>query len=144
MSAKVLLLSVHPVYAEKLLNGTKRVELRRIKPNINVGDIVDLYFSSPVQEIRGTLKVEKVIGKPLTSLWANVRNDAGISKREFDDYYSGTDRGYGIYLNSPKHIRNPISLNELRTKWARFHPPQSYRYLSAAELNKVKAVGRNL
>jgi predicted transcriptional regulator len=137
MTPKVVLLSIRPRYAEKLFNGTKRVELRRMKPRLDEGDIVLIYVSSPVKELRGRFEVETVIEKPVDELWAHVWSDAGISKKEFDEYYSGAERGCGIYLRAPASIRKPIGLDDLRELWSNFHPPQSYRYLSASELSVV-------
>jgi predicted transcriptional regulator len=137
VESKVVLLSIRPKYAEKLFNGTKRVELRRVKPKLKEGDMVFVYVSSPVKELKGQFEVEKVVEKPIDELWIQVRQDAGISRAEFYEYYSGADRGCGIYLRALRSIRNPISLGSLRELWEHFHPPRSYRYLSKPELDVV-------
>lgn len=136
MSSKAILLSIRPKYARKIFAGAKKVELRRVKPNLTQGDIVVVYVSSPIQQIWGTFEVDRVIEKPIDELWTLVYNDAGLSKDEFDNYYSSCERGCGIYLKKPTN-RVPINLIDLKKWWSGFHPPQSYRYLSPAELGRM-------
>jgi len=135
MTSKVLLLSIRPKFAEKIFNGSKKIELRRIRPNLSENDIVVVYVSSPIKQIQGTFTVEKIIEKPLNELWPLVQYDAGISKKEFDEYFTGVDYGYGIYIRDIANNYQPIDLCEIRKQWGGFNPPQSYRYLSQSELN---------
>ena len=48
-----LLISIHPEYAKKIFEGTKRVELRRIQPKIFEDDLVVVYVTSPVKRSFG-------------------------------------------------------------------------------------------
>ena len=140
MASKVLLLSIRPKFAEKVFNGTKKVELRRVKPGISEGDIVVVYVSSPVKQIWGTFEVGRIIEKPLHELWDLVQCEACLSKNEFDEYYDGIERGYGIYIRGTAYIKQPIDLNEIRERWGGFHPPQSYRYLSMSDLDLLTQI----
>lgn len=137
MASNTLMLSIQPQYAEKIFQGTKTVELRKVKPNLTKGDTVLVYVSSPVQELYGKFEVEKVISAPIEELWKLVSRNAGISRKEFDNYYKDATIGYGIYLCAPVSIKCPIKLNDLRQVWKNFYPPQGYKYLNAAELNLV-------
>ena len=134
MTRKILLLSVRPKYAEKILAGTKKIELRRIKPRVSEGDLLILYVSYPIKAIMGIGIVEQTVSDFPESLWKKVCDGAGISKTEFDAYYEGANLGYGIILQKVLPLENPISLNELRKLWGNFHPPQSYKYLSQQEV----------
>jgi len=135
MASKVLLLSIRPKFAEKIFDGTKKVELRRVKPNLSEGDIVVVYVSSPVKQVWGTFEVGQIVEKSIGELWPLVQHDAGLLKDEFDDYYFGVDHGYGIYIKEITAIHQPMDLGEIRKRWGNFHPPQSYCYLSLADLN---------
>ncbi|MEZ4725691.1 MAG: ASCH domain-containing protein [Caldilineaceae bacterium] len=139
MANNTLMLSIQPQYAEKIFQGIKTVELRKVKPNVVQGDTVFVYISSPIQELYGKFEVDKVISKPVEELWKIVNRDAGVSQKEFFDYYKDTNIGYGIYLRSPVIIKCPISLNDLRRVWKNFYPPQGYKYLNAAELSLVSS-----
>ncbi len=137
MPQKVIMLSIHQKYASQIFEGTKCVELRRVKPSITDGDIVVVYVSSPVKQIWGTFEVEKIIGFPLHILWQKVEKDAGISKTEFDRYFSGTTLGYGIYLNKVINAKRPVELAEIKKVWKDFHPPQSFLYVPD---NKIEII----
>ncbi len=53
MSSNAIVLSIRPQYAEKIFEGTKRVELRRIRPKqIKNGNLALIYVSSPSQSRR--------------------------------------------------------------------------------------------
>lgn len=141
MSKNILLLSIKPCYAEKIFNGTKKVELRKTKPRLSFGDEVIVYVSSPVKELHGSFRVVQIVAKPIDELWALVSKDAGVTKVDFYNYYEGAKIGYGIFFDKPKLISAPLALAELRMIWSGFHPPQSYRYLklNEAELINMKS-----
>jgi len=130
VSVRALMLSIRPKYAELIFNGRKKVELRRVRPNIERGHVVLVYVSSPVKALVGGFEVCRVIqGKP-QYLWRQVRNLAGITRRQFDSYYCGLSRGYVIFARKAWRYRIPIKLPKLRQRWANFTPPQGYRYLT--------------
>jgi predicted transcriptional regulator len=134
MKNKAIMISIRPKFAEKIFNGTKCVELRRIKPNIGEGDIVVVYVTSPIKEVWGTFEVKSVITKPKSQLWEFVQDSAGITKIEFDNYFQGLSNGYGIIMKSVSANKNYLSLDDIRKNWEGFTPPQSYRYLSTHQL----------
>lgn len=135
MKSKNILLSIRPRYAELIFSGQKTVELRRVLPNVNVGDLVVVYISSPIKQVGGTFEISSVISEPLDDLWQKVELCAGISYFEFQEYFSGVDHGFGLAIKNPKKIHTPISLSELQLQWNGFFPPQSFRYLTSSELN---------
>ncbi len=138
MTDKTLLLSIRPQYASKIFDGEKKVELRKVRPrHLSKGDEVFVYVSSPTKELQGMFTVESILEATPEELWHKVKNSAGISKQEFDDYYSGSTKGFGIFLKIPRTLANPISLFDLRKIWENFHPPQSYRYLTNHELGRI-------
>jgi len=134
MTNKVLLLSIRPRYAEKIFQGMKQVELRRVRPNIQHGDHILVYVTAPIKALEGVLQVDYVIEDHPHELWSHVENTAGVTRDEFDAYYDGADVGFGIFFKEAKRINNPISLDKLRKLFGSFHPPQSYRYLHPAEV----------
>jgi len=134
MSPKVLLLSIRPKYARKIFQGTKQVELRRVRPNIQCGDYILVYVTSPVKALEGILQVDHVIEDHPTKLWEVVENGAGVSFDEFNAYFNGAELGFGIFLKEARRIQNPISLEKLRKTLVNFHPPQTYRYLRPNEV----------
>ncbi len=126
-----ILLSIQPRFAEKIFERTKAVELRRVRPKVDRGDIALVYVSSPVKALYGAFSIEKVITDTPSKLWQIVKDIAGVSRAEFDHYYRGASVGVGIFikLSSVKTLNNPMDLDRLRRDWPHFQPPQSYRYL---------------
>jgi predicted transcriptional regulator len=122
-----LLLSVHTPFADRILAGTKRVELRRRLPR--AVDTVLLYATSPKMALVGSFTVESILRLPLGKLWRRVRDIAGITRAEFLDYFNGLTEGVGIFVEKAKRFDQPIYLSELRAFWPGFHPPQGFRYL---------------
>jgi predicted transcriptional regulator len=138
MSGRTLLLSLRPEFAEKVFAGTKKVELRRIRPRIQIQDWVLVYVSTPVQAVVGAFQVAEVVENSPAALWKKVREHAGITRRQFDDYYLGAPKGYGIFLSAVKVLPEPVKLSHLRMVLPDFHPPQCYRYLDLYEARLIK------
>lgn len=134
---RIVLMSIQPLFAERILAGEKSVELRRTRPNLRRGDRILIYVTSPIMELRGLAAVASVVGRPTRQLWAEVKRDAGMTENEFSDYFRGAELGYGIYLDSITSVSTPLSLKELRLRWGRFHPPQTYKYLSTTEIEQL-------
>lgn len=134
---RALLLSIQPRYADKIFAGTKRVELRRVRPKVEVGDLVLVYVSTPVKALTGAFEVKSVISAHPSELWALVKNEAGVTREEFFTYYAGAPMGYGIRLKKAWSLPTPIALISLRRAWSKFRPPQSYHYLPSEIVTRI-------
>jgi len=133
MNKRVLLLSIQPPHAEKIFERTKLVELRRTRPAIVAGDLILVYVSSPVKAIVGVLEIDRIIEATPARLWPEVSGKAGIDRKQFDEYYIGAERAFGLFLKNVRWFPHPIDLQYLRRLWHNFRPPQSFRYLSWLE-----------
>lgn len=132
MLENAIFLSVKPKYAHEILSGRKTVELRRTRPRqIGNGGLVVLYASAPVKAVVGTANVERIVNAAPDALWPMVQNQAGISREEFDEYFSGVDEATGIFIRSPEFTARPYHLAEIRRDYPSFHPPQAFRYLQS-------------
>jgi predicted transcriptional regulator len=139
----ILLLSIKPEYVVKLFDGTKKVELRKIKPKLIPGDMLVVYACSPVQAIAGVFEVEKVIEGSPKQIWDQVEDIAGISKTEFDSYYGNSSKAYAIFVKKPEQYEPPLHLEYLKQQLKTFHPPQSYKYLNQNEFNQIQTMYDN-
>lgn len=131
--SRVLLISVRPEFASRILDGSKTVELRRQEPRVKKGDLVALYVSSPVKQLVATLEILNVTTDRPLNLWQVVSEHAGISRKEYDDYFRGATKAVGISLGKIRKKATPIALEKLRTLIEGFNPPQSFRYLCDTE-----------
>jgi predicted transcriptional regulator len=121
-----VLLSIKPEFAEKIFNGTKRVEFRRIIYRSDKITSIVVYASSPVQKIVGEFEVDEVLSGSPEYLWYETSKDAGISKTHFDQYFADKGIGYAIRIKSVKRYRDPLCL---KLDFNISHPPQSFQYL---------------
>lgn len=133
----MLLLSIHPRFADAILAGTKTVELRRRVPRVAKGDQVLVYSTMPVAAVIGLFTVEQVVESQLEPLWRRTRTIAAVTRDEFNSYFVGLEMGVGIWVGSVKSFRTPIPLWTLRQLWPGFHPPQGFRYLKPHEITAL-------
>ena len=144
MSGRLLLLSVRPRFAALILAGTKTIELRRVRPRVDPGDGVLLYVSSPVMALMAYSTVERVFEGSPAKLWEQVRSRAGVTRREYDEYFRGAARGVGIVLGALDRFSRAVPLSELRERWPGFHPPQSFRYLDSQAFEDMAVLTQNV
>lgn len=135
MKSHALLLSIRPKFALKILQRTKTVELRRLRPNISAGGKILIYASSPEKSLQAIAIVDRVHSACPTKLWYLYKHKVGISYTEFRDYFNGANIGYAIEFKSVQRFKTPVQLSTLKATWPDFHPPQSFRYFTNDELH---------
>ena len=124
---RFFLLSIKPQYAERILSGEKKFELRKRKLGARSGDIVVIYTSSPTRALTGAFVVQEEIEMPVTALWRRYRNDLGIQQVDYAEYFRDKDHAVAIAIGRTVTLP-PVSLDELRRVRPGFTPPQSYMY----------------
>jgi len=144
MEGNILLLSIRPEYAKRIIDGSKTVELRRVRTRLQSGDLVLVYVSSPEKALVGEFKVERVIDKKLpkelNNLWNQVKDEAGIGRTDFNSYYQGASVGVAIFFKHIEIFSQKLELERLRKQLPNLRPPQSYRYMTIDELEAVKSL----
>jgi predicted transcriptional regulator len=121
-------LSVRPLYSEKILEGTKTVELRRRFPiSAPRGTIAYIYSSSPIRAMVGSTEIDDVIKLPLSDIWKRFGKMAKITKADFNNYFAGLDEGFALKISNSRPFSRQINLMELRDRFG-FDPPQSFLY----------------
>ena len=134
---RALLLSLKPRFANAILDGTKSVELRRVRPLIRVPTVAFLYASSPTMALVGICRVESIKSGSPSRIWSEFGPATGIGRREFREYFSGTGTACALLLSKPTRLAAPVQLAELRRWWPDFQPPQSFRYLNPSEFPSI-------
>lgn len=131
---RAVLLSVKPRFAEQILSGHKTVEFRRSWAAEPVG-LVLVYSSSPTQRIVGVVEVESIVHASPARLWTRCKpRGPGLERKELLEYFTGKDLGYGILLGA---VVKPVKAFPPETFFKDFRAPQSFRYLTTAELKRV-------
>lgn len=133
-SGRAVLLSIKPKYAELILAGTKRVELRRSWPSNDIGVMV-LYSSAPVQRLVGMAFVEQIKECDFESLWTVAdANGGGVTYDELKTYVKGKKTAFGVMIDHVKIGEVQIDPKDL---FPDFTPPQSFLYLDPTDFHRV-------
>jgi len=131
---QILLISVKPKFAEKIMSGEKTVELRKSAPsNLKKGNVILIYVTSPVKELWGYCQMDSIIKDTPTDLWKKVEKKAGVSETEFFEYFKNYENGYGLVIKNIQNIE-PIELEYLKLSINGFFPPQTYCYIDKKDL----------
>jgi len=125
MQTKVLL-SIKPEFAERIFDGSKRYEFRRVLFCSDSVTTVVVYASSPVKRVIGEFTVGGILRLKKQVLWERTKNHAGIGKRYFDLYFAGRCTAFAIKVSCPERYPVPV---ELEHAFNFSRPPQSFRYL---------------
>lgn len=126
----VMLVSVRARYVERILAGTKTVELRRSVPSVVRGQTVAIYETLPRGAIVATCEVQEVVELPPDLLWNSLSNSLGIAKADYDSYFAGRARAVGMLLTNVKELAEPVGLDEMRRLGVP-NPPQQWSYLTS-------------
>jgi predicted transcriptional regulator len=135
--SKILLISVKPEFAEKILSGTKTIELRKSSPNVAVGDLIIIYSTLPEKAIVGTCVVKAIIKKSPLQLWRSFSDKMGIDRKRYFDYFKDCEAAVGIVLTGIDRLDKKVSLDSVRKVIPRFTPPQTFRYLNRSQVATV-------
>lgn len=130
----VALLSIHPQFAEAILEGRKKVEFRKTRFRRKVDRVV-LYATQPIGAIVGWFDLEGIEQGSPRELWRSYGAVGGIKKRDFTNYYGRKDVGYAYRVANPTKLSAPASLAGAGVR----RPPQSYMYLETSDFDLALA-----
>lgn len=126
-----LLVSVQPRYAESLLFGCKKVEVRRSFSSRWLGSRITLYASAPVSSLVGEAVIDQLIEDAPDKIWNQFGSCLGCTKPEFDAYAAGADKVVALVLSDIRAYEKPLTLNAARELTGeRLLPPQNYSKLT--------------
>lgn len=133
----ILLISVKPIFAEKILNGEKTIELRKSAPKkVNKESYILIYVTSPIKELWAVCKINNIIKEDKSIFWKKYGFKTGVTENEFKEYYNKNENAYGIELKQIKNFsKHSIDLKNLKKAFPNFMPPQTYTYINSEEIN---------
>ncbi len=129
----VVLLSIHPTYAEAILDGRKQVEFRR-RPFAEGVTHVVLYATAPVKRIVGAFEVETVDFTTPSAAWQQYHEVGAVDRATFDAYYKGAGEAHVIRIRSAEALGHPVPLSEIDSS---LRAPQSFVYLRDQVLSRA-------
>ena len=116
------IMPIKTIYADMIRAGTKTVELRKRK--MKPCEFVYLYEISPVSAITLKFKWHEPIEAAPEELWEIVKDNAGITQQEYNEYFKTMRMAYAYPITKIYHIGIQESNKLLKDK----NPPQSYIY----------------
>lgn len=121
---KKILISINPEHVKNIINGIKKYEYRKIAAKQDISSII-IYETTPVKRIVAEAEIIDVLMYSPEELWKLTKEEAGISKEFFDEYFEGKEIAYAYKLGKIKVYDEPKTLLEYGIKAA----PQSFVYI---------------
>ena len=121
-----ILLSIKPIYLQKIINGEKKYEFRKKIPNKKI-DKVYLYVGVPVKKIVGFFEVDEILKKSVFDLWNETKISAGIDYKTYSNYFKDYKVGIALHIKNFNLFSEPINPYESIKD---FRPPQSFSYFN--------------
>jgi len=119
-----IILSIKPKYAEKILNGEKKVEFRKQIPK-RVITWVYVYASSPNKSIVARFKINRLLNGSPHDLWEKCSEVGGIEEYEFFSYCGKKEMIHGLEIGEIEKFNQPIDPYQ---EYSNFKPPQNFAY----------------
>lgn len=124
-NVRKIVISINPEHVENIINGSKKFEYRTKAAKSDVKKIL-IYETVPVKKIVAEAEIEGVLMLPPEELWEQTKNQSGITKLFFDNYFKGRDIAYAYKLGKIKVYEQPKELIDFGLKSA----PQSFVYIN--------------
>jgi predicted transcriptional regulator len=129
----IAFLPIKPVYANRILDGSKRYEFRRSRLRQDITHVV-IYSTSQVSKIVGIAEVAGVKATSVSAAWRQTRQGAGISRSPFNAYFSGAQSAVFISLRRVVRLKKELDSIEVRSG---FKIPQSFSYVDESFIKRV-------
>lgn len=135
--SKAALISVHPKYVRLILDGSKRVEFRRVWAARPVTHLV-LYSTAPEMSVVAILEIKQTVEASIAGLWDLAKqHGGGLSRAMLREYFLNKSRGYGLVIGAVRTLAAPIPLTAAIPG---MRPPQSYAYLTAEQFECIRKI----
>ncbi len=119
-----VLLSIKPEFAEKIFEGTKKFEFRKVMFAKDIRTVV-MYASFPCQQVIGEFDVDTILSGDVDKIWQETKYSSGITEKFYRSYFTGKTKAYAIKIGNVRKYKHPKKLTDLGIKKA----PQSFVYL---------------
>ena len=120
-----IILSIKPMYWERIVKRTKQYEYRRRLASKSV-DRIYFYVTAPIKKVMGYAELWGSYADLPGYMWERTKYVSGISEEDFFAYFNGCKRAYAYGLDAVTVFENPKELSEFGLKRA----PQSFVYVN--------------
>ena len=121
---KKIIISINPEYVEKIISSEKKFEYRTKVAKQQVDTLI-IYATKPMMKVVAEVEVLDVIATSPEELWNQTKNQSGITKSFFDEYFKDRQIAYAYKLGKVKVYEKPKFLVDFGLRMA----PQSFAYV---------------
>ena len=123
---KIVLMSIKPKFANKILFGVKKFEYRKKPIHPDTTHIV-LYMTAPIMKIVGIATIKDVhVGSP-SAIWEKTKQSGGVVRSFYREYFRGKKEAYAIELDEAFPFNHWVDPRQVDRD---FKSPQSFKYIS--------------
>lgn len=124
MGKSKILISINPEHVNNIINGLKKYEYRKIAAKKDIKSLI-IYETTPVKRVVAEAEIIDVLIMSPENLWELTKNEAGVSKVFFDQYFEGRKIAYAYKLGKIKVYVQPKTLLDYGIRAA----PRSFVYV---------------
>ena len=121
-----ILLSIKPKYVERILEGTKKVEYRRVIPKCKDITHIIIYASAPICQVVAEVSVSNILSDKPSTLWEKTLSIGGISNDEYFAYFINREVAHAFVIDEIKKFTPYRKLIDYGIKT----PPQNFLYIN--------------
>ena len=126
---RAAILSILPIYATAILDGTKTVELRKSSKGLRSGDVVLMYVTAPDKCFSFWWRIANVEELSVEEMWRRHQSRICIDHDAYLSYFSACTRAFGLHVGELRKVA-PIQLEEVQMLVPEFAAPQGMIWLS--------------
>lgn len=119
-----VLMSIKPIYVDKILSGTKKYEYRKIVPKKRIDTII-IYSTSPIKKVVGEVQILEVLIDEKEKIWELTKEKSGIDKKFYDEYYKNKEVAVAYKIGKITKYNIEKELSDYNINYY----PQSFVYL---------------
>lgn len=120
-----ILMSINPIYADKILSGTKKYEYRKVKAKKDKVNKIVIYATYPIMKVVGEVEVKDILEETPEKLWNVTKEYSGVTKQFYDNYFNKSSKAIAYKLGKIEKYNEPKKLEDVGVKCV----PQSFLYL---------------
>lgn len=124
---ETILLCIQPPYYQRIEDGIKHYEYRRIFKKHPVDAFI--YVTKPVSAVQGFIRFGDPIIDSVDQICKIAEGEAPGSTKGMKAYMKGKNTCFAIPIEEFHPIKTAITLTDIRALIPKFHPPMSYMIL---------------
>lgn len=120
------LISIRPNFCHLIFDGKKLYEYRKKVFTRSDVDKVYIYATKPICKIIGCFAIDTIITDTPSKVWSMTHEHGGITIKQFNDYFKGSNVAHAIKIKNLDRYDTPIDPKMVIKD---FTAPQNFIYV---------------